>query len=150
MSLKIISTNEYQDCIRIQDGFLLVINKFVVDDFETFDKRYKIPKNYYKKLNKGVNDDLWILTRPVKYWYTGVDENDNEIEKTDEFSIGTVFYNQKLIMKMDDPDLWDCYTRVAWGGSHAGASYWIYVSDAISTIMKKYKEQYSKSIETSK
>lgn len=71
MSLKIISTNEYQDCIRIQDGFLLVINKFVVDDFETFDKRYKIPKNYYKKLNKGVNDDLWILTRPVKYWYTG-------------------------------------------------------------------------------
>ena len=93
---------------------------------------------------------MWILTRPVKYWYTGVDENDNDVEKTGEFPIGTVFYNQKLIIKMDNPDTWDCYTRIAWGGNHAGASYWIYVSDVISKIMKRYKEQYSDKVKTQK
>lgn len=144
MSLKVISTNEYQDCIRITEGFLLVVNKFYFDEVKDFDKHYKIPKNYYRKLNKGVKDDLWILTRPVKYWYWGIDENGDDANLEGIFPIGTVFYEEKPVYKSDDPDNWSCYIRTAWGINHGCLDYLIGVSECIKKILGRYKETYGK------
>ena len=47
--LQMISSNDWQDCYRIMDGYLFVVNKFVeVDDMGT---TYTIPKNYYRKVD---------------------------------------------------------------------------------------------------
>lgn len=142
MGIELISTNEYQDCFRIQNGFLFVVNKFVIDDVGNMGRRYKIPKNYYRKINKGVKDDLWSLVKPVKYWYWGIDENGKDSELENEFPIGTVFYNQKPVIKMDDPKWWDCYTRVAWDYNHGGCEYWLRITKIINGIMQRYKDRY--------
>lgn len=142
MGLDVVSTNEYQDCIRITEGFLLIINKFYRDEVKNYDKHYEIPRNYYKKLNKGVKDDLWILTKPVKYWYWGLDENGDDANLEGIFPIGTVFYEGKPVYKSDNPDNWNCYTRTAWGMNHGNLDYWIEVSEDIKKILERYKEVY--------
>lgn len=62
--LQIIASNDWQDCYRIMDGYLFIVNKFVeIDDMGT---TYTIPENYYKKVDQKAKGKLWILTRPVK------------------------------------------------------------------------------------
>lgn len=141
MLTELISTNEYQDCYRITDGFLFVVNKFIIDNMDVLEKRYEIPKNYYRKMNKGVKDDLWILIKPVKYWYLEIDENGNDSELESEFPIGTVFYNNKPVIKMSNPDWWDCSIRAVWGYNHGGCGYWLQISEEINKIMKMYVDR---------
>ncbi len=138
--LQIISSNEWQDCYRIMDGYLFVVNKFVeADDKGT---TYVIPKNYYKRVDQKAKGKLWILTRPVKryggYSDDGLLEPD---EENGEFPIGTVFYNEKPVEKTDSPYWYDCFVRASWDNLHWNVKGWEIISEKIQKIIKLYLEE---------
>ena len=137
--LQMISSSDWQDCYRIMDGYLFVVNKFVeVDDMRT---TYTIPKNYYKRVEQKAKGKLWILTRPVKR-YGGY--KDCELlepnEENGEFPIGTVFYNEKPVRKTDDPHAYDYFVKASWNCLHNGLEDWRIISEQIQKITKKYLE----------
>ena len=138
--LQMISSNDWQDCYRIMDGYLFVVNKFVeIDDMGT---TYTIPKNYYQKVDQKAKGKLWILTRPVKR-YGGY--KDCELlepnEENGEFPIGTVFYNEKPVKKIDSPYWYDCFVRAAWDNLHWNVKSWEIISGKIHEITKRYLEE---------
>lgn len=54
--LQMILSSDWQNCYRIMDGYLFVVNKFVeVDDMRT---TYTIPKNYYRRVDQKVKGEL--------------------------------------------------------------------------------------------
>ena len=137
--LRMISSNDWQDCYRIMDGYLFVVNKFVeVDGMGT---TYTIPQNYYKKVACKAKGKLWILTRPVKryggYSDDGLLEPD---EENGEFPIGTVFYNEKPVKKTDDVYSYDCFVRASWNCLHGNLKDWKIISEVIKKIIQKYLE----------
>lgn len=135
--LEIVSSNDWQDCYRIMDGYLFVVNKFVeIDDKGS---TYTIPKNYYKKAEQKTKGKLWILTRPVKRYGGYSDDGLLEInEENGEFPIGTVFYNEKPVKKTNDPYWYKCFVRASWNCLHGDLKDWEIISDSIQKITKKY------------
>lgn len=135
-----VSSNEWQDCYRILEGYLFVVNKFVkIDDRGT---NYTIPRNYYKKIDPNAKGKLWILTRPVKC-YGGYSEDGllEYNEENGEFPVGTIFYNEVPVEKTDNPYCYDCFVRAAWNCSHGNLYDWQMISEAIEKITKKYLEE---------
>lgn len=62
---------------------------------------------------------MWILTRPVKRYGGYSDDGLLEpYEENGEFPIGTVFYNEKPVEKINNPYWYDCFVRVAWNNLH--------------------------------
>lgn len=137
--LEMILANEWQDCYKIMDGYLFVVNKFVeIDDRGT---TYTIPKNYYKKVDQKAKGKLWILTRPVKRYGGYSDDGLLEpYEENGEFPIGTVFYNEKPVEKINNPFWYDCFVRVAWNNLHWNVKSWKIISEKIQKITKGYLE----------
>lgn len=141
--LQMISSSDWQDCYRIMDGYLFVVNKFVeVDDMRT---TYTIPKNYYKRVEQKAKGKLWIPTRPVKR-YGGY--KDCELlepnEENGEFPIGTVFYNEKPVRKTDDPHAYDCFVKASWNCLHNDLVDWKIISEQIQKITERYLEDNKK------
>lgn len=137
--LQMISSSDWQDCYRIMDGYLFVVNKFVeVDDMRT---TYTIPKNYYRRVDQKAKGKLWILTRPIKRYggyknYELLEPN----EENGEFPVGTVFYNEKPVRKTDDPRAYDCFVKASWNCLHNDLKDWKMISEQIQKIIKKYLE----------
>ncbi len=139
-ALQIISSNEWQDCYKIMDGYLFVVNKFVeADDKGT---TYTIPKNYYKRVDQKAKGKLWILTRPVKcyggYSDDGLLQPDEENGK---FPIDTVFYNEKPVEKINNPYWYDCFIRASWNRLHSDLEDWKIISEVIQKITEKYLDR---------
>ncbi len=135
--IEMVSSNDWQDCYKIMDGYLFVINKFVEIDDRGL--TYRIPKNYYKKVDRKSKGKLWILTRPVKRYGGYSDDGLLEFnEENGEFPIGTVFYNEKPVKKTDDPYLYDCFVRASWNCLHGDLKDWEIIFDTIQKITKKY------------
>jgi hypothetical protein len=138
--LQMISSSDWQDCYRIMDGYLFVVNKFVeVDDMRT---TYTIPKNYYRRVDQKAKGKLWILTRPIKRYggyknYELLEPN----EENGEFPVGTVFYNEKPVRKTDDPHAYDCFVKASWNCLHNYLEDWEMISEQIQKIIKKYLEE---------
>lgn len=136
------SSSDWQDCYRIMDGYLFVVNKFVeVDDMGT---TYTIPKNYYRRIDQKAKGKLWILTRPVKRYggyknYELLEPN----EENGEFPVGTVFYNEKPVRKTDNPHAYDCFVKASWNCLHNYLEDWEMISEQIQKIAKKYLEEKS-------
>lgn len=138
--IEIISSSEWQDCYRIMDGYLFVVNKFVkIDDKGT---TYTIPKNYYKKVDHKAKGKLWILTRPVKRYGGYSDEGLLEPnEENGEFPVGTVFYNEIPVKKTDNPYWYDCFVRASWNCLHGNLKDWEIISEELQKITKLYMEE---------
>lgn len=134
MGFEIVSENEYQDCIRITENLLFVVNKFVVDK-RNMSEPCEIKPGTFRKLNKGLNkDNLYILVKPLKYYDWCKEE---EIE----FPVGQVLYNGYPIVKTNNPREWHCIVRTrkyaAW--SVYG---WKTISETISKLMNVYISKY--------
>lgn len=145
--MDIISANEWQDCYRIIEGYLFIVNKFIrVDDL---DSTYIIPKNYYKKLGKGIKGNLWILTKPVKRYggrsREGLLEQD---EENGEFPIGTVFYNEMPVRKTDNPYQYDCFARASYNCLHGDLEYWKIISEEIEKIVNLYQGEHNSDMDS--
>ena len=138
----VVSANEWQDCYRIIDGYLFIVNKFIeVDDLGS---TYIIPKNHYKKVAKGIKGNLWILTRPVKRYggrsQEGLLEQD---EENGEFPIGTVFYNEIPVRKTDNPYQYDCFARASYNCLHGDLEYWKIITEEIEKIVNLYQGEHN-------
>ena len=134
--MEIISSNEWQDCYRIMDGYLFVVNKF--REKEMYGVTYKIPPNYYKKLGPNVKGKLWILTRPVKY-YDGDDHEENA-----EFPVGSVFYEERPVEKIDNPYFFACFPRTAYNNLCGNIKYWDNIAREIQNITSLYMDDLDK------
>ncbi|WP_143318734.1 hypothetical protein [Clostridium sp. HBUAS56010] len=136
--MDVVYANEWQDCYRIIDGYLFIVNKFI--EMDDLGSTYIIPKNYYKKVAKGIKGNLWILTRPVKRYggrsQEGLLEQD---EENGEFPIGTVFYNETPVRKTDNPYQYDCFGRASWNCLHGDLEYWKIISEEIKKVVDLYK-----------
>lgn len=137
--LQMISSNDWQDCYRIMDGYLFVVNKFVeIDDMGT---TYTILKNYYRRVDQKAKCKLWILTRSVKRYGGYSDDGLLEFnEENGEFPIGTVFYNEKPVRKTDNPHAYDCFVKASWNCLHNDLEDWKIISEQMQKITKIYLE----------
>lgn len=134
LGFNVVTEGEYQDCIRVADGYLLVVNKFFIDRNRT-SSPCEVKPGYFRKLNKGLpKSNLYILTKPIVHH----DEFFGEVE----YPIGQVLYNGYPIVKNNDPSTWTCYSRVV-----NYANWTVYkqneIAKTISKLMDFYMEIYS-------
>lgn len=141
--MEIVSSNDWQDCYRIVDGYLFVVNKF--REKEMYGITYKIPRNYYKKVSPNANGRLWILTRPVKYYggynHEGMLERD---EENAEFPVGSVFYEERPVEKIDNPYFFKCFSRISYNNLYGSIKYWDNIAKEIQKIMSLYMDDWDK------
>lgn len=141
--MEVVATNEWQDVYRITDGYLFIVNKF--REKEMYGATYKIPRNYYKKVSPNVSGRLWILTRPVEYYGGYGDDGELEWnEKNGEFPVGSVFYEERPIQKIDNPYFFNCFPRAAYNNLHGSIKYWDSIAREIQRIMSLYMDDRDK------
>ena len=115
--LQMIFSSDWQDCYRIMDGYLFVVNKFVeVDDMRT---TYTIPKNYYRRVDQKAKGKLWILTRPVKRY--GGYKNYELLEPNEENPNDGVVRIYGFVVVVTD------------GAKYVGQKKWIEIDNAFKT-----------------
>ncbi len=143
MDMEIISSNEWQDCYRIVEGYLFIVNKF--REKEMCGATYKIPRNYYKKVSPNSKGRLWILTRPVKYY--GGYNHEGKLkwnEENGEFPVGSVFFEERPVEKIDNPYFFNCYPRAAYNNLCGSIKYWDNNAKEIQKIMNLYMDDWNK------